>query len=123
MIRERWKPEPFPTWITCVPSQSHANLVPDLGHRLATALKLPFVTCVHKLRPTRPQKLMHNSYQQAHNLAGAFRVTPWRRMAEPVFLLDDMIDSGWTLTVIAALLRSAGSGPVFPVALALVQQE
>jgi ATP-dependent DNA helicase RecQ len=27
-------------------------------------------------------------------------------------------DSRWTMTVIAALLRQAGSGPVFPVALA-----
>ncbi len=44
-------------------------------------------------------------------------------MDEPVFLVDDMIDSGWTLTVITALLRAAGSGPVFPVALALVQHE
>lgn len=36
----------------------------------------------------------------------------------PVLLVDDIIDSGWTLTVLAALLRQAGSGPVFPVVLA-----
>jgi ATP-dependent DNA helicase RecQ len=35
-----------------------------------------------------------------------------------VYLVDDMVDSGWTFTVCAALLRQAGSGPVFPVALA-----
>ena len=35
----------------------------------------------------------------------------------PVLLVDDVVDSGWTLTVIAALLRRAGSGPVWPVAL------
>jgi ATP-dependent DNA helicase RecQ len=39
---------------------------------------------------------------------------------EPVFLVDDMVDSRWTFTVLAALLRKAGSGPVYPVALALV---
>jgi ATP-dependent DNA helicase RecQ len=33
-------------------------------------------------------------------------------------VVDDVIDSGWTVTVLAALLRRAGSGPVFPVALA-----
>jgi ATP-dependent DNA helicase RecQ len=33
-------------------------------------------------------------------------------------LVDDIVDSGWTLTVIAALLQQAGSGEVFPVALA-----
>lgn len=121
MIRDRWKPQPFPRWVTCVPSQTHPDLVPDLARRLAVALNLPFVACIQKIRPTKPQKFMQNSYQQAHNLAGAFSVEAWERMAEPVFLIDDMIDSGWTLTVIAALLRNAGSGPVFPVALALVQ--
>jgi len=32
--------------------------------------------------------------------------------------VDDVIDSGWTMTVIAALLRINKSGPVFPFALA-----
>jgi len=36
-----------------------------------------------------------------------------------VFLVDDMVDSRWTFTVIAALLRNIGSGLVYPVALAL----
>jgi ATP-dependent DNA helicase RecQ len=36
----------------------------------------------------------------------------------PVLLVDDMVDSGWTITLAAALLRSHGSGPVFPFALA-----
>lgn len=123
MIRERWNPQPFPGWVTCVPSQTHPDLVPDLARRLATALNLPFVPCIQKIRPTEPQKLMQNSYQQARNLAEAFTIEAWERMAEPVFLVDDMIDSGWTLTVITALLRKAGSGSVFPVALALVQHE
>lgn len=36
----------------------------------------------------------------------------------PVLLVDDVVDSGWTLTTIAALLRQAGSGCVYPAALA-----
>lgn len=36
----------------------------------------------------------------------------------PVLLIDDVVDSGWTLAVVAALLLEAGSGPVFPAALA-----
>ena len=34
-------------------------------------------------------------------------------------LVDDMVDSRWTLTVSAWLLRRAGAGPVWPVALAM----
>ena len=36
----------------------------------------------------------------------------------PVLLVDDMIDSRWTMTIAAWLLRSHGSGEVFPLALA-----
>ena len=40
----------------------------------------------------------------------------------PVLLVDDMVDSRWTLTVAAWLLRSNGSGEVWPLALALAGQ-
>lgn len=36
----------------------------------------------------------------------------------PVLLVDDMVDSGWTLTLVAVLLQRQGSGPVYPFALA-----
>jgi ATP-dependent DNA helicase RecQ len=36
----------------------------------------------------------------------------------PVLLVDDMVDSKWTLTVAAYLLTSNGSGSVHPLALA-----
>ena len=62
---------------------------------------------------------MENSYQQAHNLDGAFQVDARGLSTGPVLLLDDMIDSGWTLTVTGALLRRASVSTVFPVALAV----
>jgi ATP-dependent DNA helicase RecQ len=39
-------------------------------------------------------------------------------MEGPVLLVDDIVDSRWTMTVVAALLRQAGCGPVYPLALA-----
>jgi len=36
----------------------------------------------------------------------------------PVLLVDDMVDSGWTLNLAAICLRQHGSGPVYPFALA-----
>jgi len=118
MIR-RWHPQPFPTWVTYVPSLHHPQLVPNFAQRLANQLQLPFQPIVQKVRQTQPQKQMGNSYQQAHNLDGVFEVNPWQGMKGAVFLIDDMVDSRWTFTVIAALLRRAGSGQVFPLALAL----
>jgi ATP-dependent DNA helicase RecQ len=36
----------------------------------------------------------------------------------PVLLIDDIVDSRWTLTVAGSLLREHGSGPIFPFAVA-----
>jgi ATP-dependent DNA helicase RecQ len=116
---QRWKPRAFPTWVTCVPSLNRPELVPDFAKRLAEKLGLPFKPVVRKIRPTLLQKQMNNSYQQAHNLDGSFAIDYWEGMSGNVFLIDDIVDSRWTFTVIAALLRNARSGLVYPVALAL----
>jgi ATP-dependent DNA helicase RecQ len=36
-----------------------------------------------------------------------------------VLLVDDLRDSGWTLTEVASRLREAGAGPVYPFVLAV----
>ena len=117
MVRDRWQPDPPPEWVTCVPSRTHPTLVPNFAQRLATALQLPFMPIVTKTKYNEPQKAQQNRFHQCRNLDGAFRID------EPipngsVLLLDDIVDSRWTMTVIAVLLRQAGSGPVWPVALA-----
>jgi ATP-dependent DNA helicase RecQ len=118
LIGNRWRPDPAPTWITCVPSRRHRTLVPDFARRLALRLGLPFVECIRKLRDAEPQKTRTNSFQQAQNLLGAFAVDQAPVKPEPVLLVDDMVDSKWTFTVLTVLLRKAGSGPVYPFALA-----
>ncbi len=117
MIQVRWKPSPAPTWVTCVPSLARPTLVPDFARRLATKLGLPFVDAVVKVHKNEPQKIQQNRFYQCKNLDGAFRIRPGIK-AGPALLFDDMVDSVWTMTVIAALLRKAGAGAIFPVALA-----
>ena len=117
MITE-WAPEPPPAWVTCIPSSRHPTLVPDLARRVARKLGLPFVATLESTGKRPEQKEMKNSVQQALNADGAMRVLDARIPDGPVVLIDDMVDSRWTFTVAAHLLRSAGSGPVFPVALA-----
>ena len=118
MICERWRPDPSPTWVTCVPSLRYPELVADFAQRLATALGLPFIAALTKSLETEPQKNMENAFHQAHNLDGAFRVDESVVHAEPVLLVDDVIDSGWTLTVVGALLKEADVPAVYPVVLA-----
>lgn len=117
-VVRQWNPSPAPTWLTCVPSLSRPQLVRSLAERLAQRLHLPFLPIVRRVRTTRPQKEMENSWQQLHNLDGAFAIDSWDGIAGPVLLVDDIVDSRWTFTVVAALLRQAGSKAVFPLALA-----
>jgi ATP-dependent DNA helicase RecQ len=112
-----WDPQPSPAWVACVPSLRHPDLVPDFAARLAAALGLPFHAVLARTEERPEQRSMANSAQQAGNLDGALAVVG-KVPASPVLLVDDVVDSGWTLTVAAWLLRKAGSGDVWPVALA-----
>jgi ATP-dependent DNA helicase RecQ len=117
LVREAWRPDPPPDWITAIPSL-RTDLVPDFGRRLAAALGLPYREALRKVLEKPPQKEMENSYQQARNVIDAFEANPREVSPGPVLLVDDIVDSRWSLTVCAMLLRQAGSGPVYPLALA-----
>jgi ATP-dependent DNA helicase RecQ len=116
MVRT-WAPQPLPAWVTCIPSRRHPELVPEFARRLARALNLPFHSVLEKTDDRPAQKEMENSSQQARNVDGSLRING----AVPtgaVLLVDDMVDSRWTMTVATYLLRAHGSGPVHPLALA-----
>ena len=116
MVRT-WQPQPAPTWVTCVPSQRNEHLVPDLARRVAAELGLPFLEVLTPIGSPAPQNAMQNSAQQVSNIVAAFHVGH-EVPSGPVLLVDDIVESRWTLTVVGRLLRLAGSGAVFPVALA-----
>jgi len=116
MIQERWCPNPKPTWLTCIPSKRHPDLVPTFAGRLADRLGIPFYPVIVKINETAPQKEQENSFFQCQNLDGVFEIIGDVPNG-PVLLVDDAIDSGWTLTIVSALLRKAGSGIVYPTTL------
>ena len=113
-----WNPQPASVWVTCIPSLRHPDLVPDFARRLATALGLPFHAVLTKTDNRPEQKTMANSTQQARNIDGSLALNVETLPTGPVLLVDDMVDSRWTLTVAAWLLRSQGSDIVYPLALA-----
>ncbi len=115
----RWRPDPWPSWITYVPSTS-SEMPADLATALGAVLELPVHAVLDRVGDRAPQAGMDNSTQQLSNVHGAFAVigdVP----AGPVLLVDDVVSSRWTLTVVGALLRRAGAGPVHPLALALAR--
>ncbi|MDA1283137.1 MAG: RecQ family ATP-dependent DNA helicase [Chloroflexi bacterium] len=119
ILTTKWNPQPTPTWVTCIPSRRHPNLVPDFAQRLAANLGLPFYPVLERIGDRPEQKQMANSTQQALNVDGSLKLDIQSIPFGPVFLVDDMVDSGWTITLAAWLLRSGGSDQVFPLALAL----
>jgi ATP-dependent DNA helicase RecQ len=118
LVRSVWRPDPPPQWVTAVPSIRRPELVPDFARRLADRLGLPFEAALSKDVETPEQKTMHNSDHQLRNLVDAIRIVPGIVRTGPVLLVDDMIDSRWTITLCGRLLRRAGVDVVFPFGLA-----
>lgn len=117
LARDKWRPEPAPAWATAVPSTRHPELVNDFTRRLAAALGIPFAPVLRRARDIQPQKEMQNSVQQARNLLGAFAITG-NLPSGAVLLVDDVVDSGWTLTLLSVMLRQRGCPAVHPFTLA-----
>lgn len=108
---------PGVAWMTFVPSLRQPELVSGFAERLAATVGVPLRPVVRRVLDSPPQDQMENSAQQFRNVTAAFAVEG-EVDSGPVLLVDDIHDSRWTLTTVGALLREAGSGPVFPFTLA-----
>ncbi|MDG0975305.1 RecQ family ATP-dependent DNA helicase [Ilumatobacter sp.] len=117
MITE-WAPSPAPEWVAAVPSDRTTSLVPGFAARVAARLGLVFVPLLERAAERPPQVEMQNSPHQSANVVGAFTLGE-PPMPGPVLLIDDLVDSGWTLTETGRLLSRSGSGPVYPLVLAI----
>jgi ATP-dependent DNA helicase RecQ len=116
LIKERWAPNPFPSWLTYIPSHNHPDLVSKFAEGLARELQIQCIDVVHKIKINQPQKLMENTEWRCKNLDGVFEISS-SLPSGSVLLIDDAYDSGWTFAIVSALLRQSGSGEVFPFAL------
>ena len=115
-LYERWAPEPAPEWITWVPSNQYGDFLQTLARRLASELALPLVGAITKPREATRQQSMQNSQQASRNAWEILSVVgdvPQR----PVLLLDDVVNTRWTITAAAYKLRDAGAGAVYPLVL------
>ena len=107
-----------PDWVTSVPSRSGKPLVKDFAERLAEKLCLDYVESLFRNGEPEGQKSMQNSTHQARNAWDSLTVAPDAVREGAVFLVDDIVDSGWTLTVAGYRLMECGSGAIIPIALA-----
>jgi hypothetical protein len=80
----------------------------EFSTALARRLSLPLWPLLSKVRATQPQKEMTSLAQKQANVAGAFAVGLTVR-DKALLVLDDLFDSGATLTEVCRLLRRAGA--------------
>ncbi|MBX3031590.1 MAG: RecQ family ATP-dependent DNA helicase [Chloroflexi bacterium] len=114
-IRAHWAPtREGGWWVTAIPSHRNPGLVGEGAERLARALELPYRDGVLSIaHGTAPQKEMFNNAHQLRNVHAGLAVHAAPNPG-PVILVDDIVDSRWTLTYAGHLLRSNGSGSVYP---------
>jgi ATP-dependent DNA helicase RecQ len=106
-----------PTAVMSMPSPTHPRLTADLTTRLAHIGRL---RDLGTLEP-RPDRRPVSAANSAHRVAALF--DSWRpphltALDGPILLVDALTDTGWTLTLAARTLRSAGAPAVLPFALA-----
>ena len=112
-----------PASVVTLPSRSRPVLVGTLGERIAGIGRLTYLGALGYATADGPGPRRHNSAQRLASLWRSLIVPDDLRDAlsavdAPVLLIDDQIDTGWTMTVAAARLRDAGAPAVLPLALA-----
>ena len=109
--RHRWAERPVA--VVPMPSRRHPVLVRDLAERIAAVGKLELVDALTVDGPRPPTDTASGPRVDA--LFASVAVMPDVQFPSgPILLVDDTYQSGWTMTVAAALLRDAGAREVMP---------
>jgi ATP-dependent DNA helicase RecQ len=112
-----------PVAVVTLPSSTRPLLIESLGKALADIGRLPYLGAL-AYTGAGPGPRRHNSAQRLGTVWDALTVPEPLGPAVtaaggPVLVIDDRIESGWTMTVAAKLLREAGAPAVLPLVLAV----
>lgn len=121
VLRE-WDWDERPVAVAWVPGLSRPRLVAALGEGLARAGRLRVLGPLGLALGAAPLPRANSTFR-VRDLWTRFHVTPQQEavlpgLSGPVLLVDDMVDSRWTMTVAGRLLKRAGARAVLPFALA-----
>src|SRR5271168_252979 len=102
-----WNWKQRPAAVVAMPSRTRPELITSLGQRIAAIGRLPYLGTLGYATEDGPGARRHNSAQRLATLWRALVVPEDLRDAltshgdGPVLLVDDQIDTGWTMTVAA----------------------
>jgi ATP-dependent DNA helicase RecQ len=115
-----WDWETRPTAVMALDSDRHPMLISSLARQLARLGRLTDVGTLQYTPERRPVTAANSAYRVAA-LNGSWLAPDPAIIAAaggPVLLVDDLSDTGWTLTMAARVVRAAGAPEVLPFALA-----
>jgi ATP-dependent DNA helicase RecQ len=118
-VLAEWGWDERPVAVAGMPSRSKPQLVDSLARGIAQIGRLPYLGA---LEPVDGGPTGQPGGNSAFRLAGVWERFTARGLEVPqgpVLLVDDLVDSRWTMTVAARALRAAGATSVLPFALAL----
>ena len=106
-----------------LPSRTRPQLIASLGERIAEIGRLPWLGSLAYAGPGPGGSGQFNSPQRLQAVWRELQVPgpladAVASLGGPVLVIDDRIDSGWTMTVAARLIRQAGAPRVLPLVLA-----
>jgi ATP-dependent DNA helicase RecQ len=111
-----------PAAVIAMPSRTRPLLIASMASQIARIGRMPYLGPLDYGGPAKPGR-QHNSAQRLRAVwssvvvPGAMRAD-LARLDGPVLLVDDRIETGWTMTVAAMRLREAGAIAVLPLVLA-----
>jgi ATP-dependent DNA helicase RecQ len=119
-----WDWSERPAGIVTMPSRTRPVLITSLGQQIAQVGRLSYLGSLGYASLDGPGPRRHNSAQRLRSLWHALTVPDDLRSAisrttGPLLLIDDRIETGWTMTVAAKLLREAGAPAILPLAFAV----
>jgi ATP-dependent DNA helicase RecQ len=117
-VLSAWDWSERPAGVVAMASASRPEMITDLARRIASIGRLAYLGEV-AYADGAPGPRRHNSAQRVRTLWKALTVPDAvRSLPGPVLLVDDRVETGWTITVAAKLLREAGAPGVLPLVLA-----
>jgi ATP-dependent DNA helicase RecQ len=114
-----WRWDERPVAVVAIPSRTKPQLVDSLARGLAGIGRLPYLGELALVDGGPTGQAGGNSAFRVAGVWGRLSTDGLDIPAGPVLLVDDRVDSGWTLTVAARELRRAGATAVLPFVLAL----
>lgn len=120
-VLSAWDWRERPVGVVSVPSSTRPQLVRGFAERLAQVGRLTYLGELgYRAGPPGQQ---FNSAKRVQAVRGTLAMpkdvgAAVAACGGPVLLIDDRIDTGWTMTLAAALIRHAGAPAVLPLALA-----